>query len=83
MGKGDRRLCLHVLRAVLANSPNSVPPERVFSVLNDTFEDDMDSSHADYIELSLQLQYNGRAVERGPSHRARCRVEAGTALAGD
>ena len=61
VGKGDRRLCLHVLRAVLANSPNSVPPERVFSVLNDTFEDDMDSSHADYIELSLQLQYNGRS----------------------
>ena len=40
---------------------NSVPPERVFSVLNDTFEDDMDSAHADYIELSLQLQYNGRS----------------------
>ena len=51
----------YVLRAVLANSPNSVPPERVFSVLNDTFEADMDRSHADYIELSLQLQYNGRS----------------------
>ena len=52
-----------MLRAVLllANSPNSVPPERVFSVLNDTFEADMDRSHADYIELSLQLQYNGRS----------------------
>ena len=54
-------LGMDVLRAVLANSPNSVPPERVFSVLNDTFEADMDRSHADYIELSLQLQYNGRS----------------------
>ena len=24
----------YVLRAVLANSPNSIPPERVFSILN-------------------------------------------------
>ena len=63
---GQRR-CInafaYVLRAVLANSPNSVPPERVFSVLNDTFEDDMDRSHADYIELSLQLQFNNRSRE--------------------
>ena len=51
----------YVLRAVLANSPNSIPPERVFSVLNDTFEDDMDNSYSDYIELSLQLQYNNRS----------------------
>ena len=50
-----------VLRAVLANSPNSIPPERVFSILNDTFEDDMDRAHADYIELSLQLQFNNRS----------------------
>ena len=34
---------------------------RRFSVLNDTFEDDMDNSHADYIELSLQVQYNSRS----------------------
>ena len=52
-----------MLRAVLANDPNSIPPERVFSVLNDTFEDDMDSSCADYIELSLQLQFNSRTRE--------------------
>ena len=51
----------YVLRAVLANSPNSIPPERIFSVLNDTFEDDMDNSYSDYIELSLQLQYNNRS----------------------
>ena len=46
---------------MLANSPNSIPPERVFSVLNDTFDDDMASSLADYIELSLQLQFNSRS----------------------
>ena len=51
----------YVLRAVLANSPNSIPPERVFSILNDTFDDDQDSSYADYIELSLQLQFNERS----------------------
>ena len=51
----------YVLRAVLANSPNSIPPERVFSILNDTFDDDQDRSYADYIELSLQLQFNERS----------------------
>ena len=54
----------YVLRAVLANAPNSIPPERVFSVLNDTFDDDMGSSLADYIELSLQLQFNDRSRSR-------------------
>ena len=60
MGKGIDAFAF-VLRAVLANSPNSIPPERVFSVLNDTFEEDMDNSYADYIELSLQLQFNSRS----------------------
>ena len=32
----------------------------LFSILNDTFEDDMDNSLSDYIELSLQLQFNSR-----------------------
>lgn len=59
VGKGVDAFAF-VLRAVLANSPNSIPPERVFSILNDTFEDDMDNSFADYIELSLQLQFNDR-----------------------
>ena len=56
----------YVLRAVLANAPNSIPPERVFSILNDTFEDDMDNSLADYIELSLQLQFNSRSRSAAP-----------------
>ena len=51
----------YVLRAVLANAPNSIPPERVFSILNDSFDNDQDRSLADYIELSLQLQFNERS----------------------
>ena len=46
-----------VLRAVLANSPNSIPPERMFSVLNSTFDDDQKRALADYIEL----QFNERS----------------------
>jgi hypothetical protein len=42
------------------NSPNSIPPERCFSILNDTFDDDQTRSSADYIEYSLQSQYNAR-----------------------
>ena len=57
----------YVLRAVLANSPNSVPPERVFSILNNTFGDDQDRALADYIELALQLQYNKRSRTKFPS----------------
>ena len=52
----------YVLRAVLSNAPNSIPPERVFSILNNTFDDDQDSAHADYIELALQLQFTVGAV---------------------
>ena len=59
--EGEVQAFAYVLRAVLANSPNSIPPERVFSVLNDTFDDDMASSLADYIELSVQLQFNSRS----------------------
>ena len=59
--EGEVPAFAYVLRAVLANSPNSIPPERVFSVLNDTFDDDMANSLADYIELSLQLQFNSRS----------------------
>ena len=51
----------YVLRAVLANAPNSIPPERVFSILNDTFDEDQTRALADYIELSLQKQFNARS----------------------
>ena len=59
--QGEVPAFAYVLRAVLANAPNSIPPERVFSVLNDTFDDDQSSSLADYMELSLQLQFNSRS----------------------
>ena len=40
---------------------DSIPPERVFSILNDTFDDDQTRALADYIELSLQKQFNARS----------------------
>ena len=49
-----------VLRAVLCHSTSSCATERVFSILNDTFTEDQRSARADYMELSLQLQYNSR-----------------------
>ena len=53
-----------VLRAVLAHSPNSCPPERVFSILNDSFDDDQENALADYMEFSLMVQYNERDPRR-------------------
>ena len=53
-----------VLRAVLTHSPNSCPPERVFSILNDTFDEDQKRALADYMELSLMVQYNERDPRR-------------------
>ena len=50
----------YVLRAVLTNSPNSCPPERLFSLFNATYNDDQKSSYADYIELTMQSQFNKR-----------------------
>jgi hypothetical protein len=52
----------YVLRAVLTNSPNSCPPERLFSIFNATYDDDQKSSYADYIELSMQSQFNKRVL---------------------
>ena len=48
----------YVLRVVLTNSPNSCPPERLFSIFNSTYNDDQKSSHTDYIELFMQSQFN-------------------------
>ena len=49
-----------VLRAVLCNSPNAAPPDRLFSVMNDTFTSDQKRAYSDYISLSLKLQFNNR-----------------------
>ena len=50
----------YVLRAVLTNSSNSCPPESLFSIFNATYDDDQKSSYADYIQLSMQSQFNKR-----------------------
>jgi hypothetical protein len=52
----------YVLRAVLTNLPNSCPPERLFIIFNATYNDDQKSSYTDYIELSMQSQFNKRAL---------------------
>ena len=52
----------YVLCAVLTNSPNSCPSERLFSIFNATYDDDQKKSHADNIQLSMQLQFNKRAL---------------------
>ena len=52
----------YVLSVVLTNSPTSCPPERLFSIFNATYNDDQKGSHADYIELSMQSQFNKRAL---------------------
>jgi len=49
-----------VLRAVLTHAPNSAPPERLFSILNDSFGSDQTRARADYIEYSLMRQFNER-----------------------
>ena len=43
----------YVFRAVLTNSPNSCPPECLFSIFNVTYNDDQKRSHTDYIELGF------------------------------
>jgi hypothetical protein len=50
----------YVLRVVLTNSPNSCPPERLFRIFNATYDDDQKSSYVDYIQLSIQSQFNKR-----------------------
>ena len=51
-------------RKILCYSPNSCPPERVFSILSDTFGDDQHNALPDYMELSLQKQFNQRMRDR-------------------
>ena len=38
--RGDLRTWASLLRAVLCHVPNSCPPERAFSILNDCIDDD-------------------------------------------
>ena len=49
-----------MFRTVLTNSPNSCLSERLFNIFNATYNDDQKKSHDDYIELSMQSQFNKR-----------------------
>ena len=40
------------------------PPERAFSILNGSFDDDQKRAQADYMEFSLMIQYNERDERR-------------------
>jgi len=53
------------LRVVGAYPTNSCAPERVFSILNNSFGDDQQSAYADYKAASVMLQFNLRGRERG------------------
>ena len=58
--RGDLRAWASVLRAVLCHVPNSCPPERAFSILNDCIDDDQHNSFADYKKAVVMAQYNAR-----------------------
>jgi len=57
---GDLRAWADALCAVLCHVPNSCPPERAFSILNDSIGDDQTSALADYKKAMVMLQYNKR-----------------------
>ena len=52
-----------VLQAVLTHSPNSCVPEAIFSVLANSFDSNQKNAYADYMEYSLQRQYNNRNAD--------------------
>jgi len=49
-----------LLRAVLCHVPSSCAPERAFSILNHSFGNEQKNALADYMELSMQRQFNKR-----------------------
>ena len=58
--RADLPSTFRMLLAVLTHAPNSIPPERCFSILTNSFDDDQESAYADYMECSTQLQFNNR-----------------------
>ena len=48
------------LKLVLTHVPNSCPPERAFSILNDSVDDDQTNALSDYKKALVMLQYNYR-----------------------
>ena len=69
--KADVPCFFTVLRGVLTHTVNSCSPKAIFSILNDTFDDDMNMSYADYMEYSLQSQYNSRARDQRSKRKAK------------
>ena len=59
-----------MLRAVLRNVPNSCPPERAFSILNDCIDDGQYSAFADFKEAMVMAQYNARGCLLGKAEMA-------------
>ena len=49
-------------KLVLLVQPSSAAAERIFSILSSTFSTSQESSMEDYIQLSVMLQYNYRAL---------------------
>ena len=52
----------YVFGTVLTNSPNSCPECLFFSIFNANYNDDQRRCHTNYIELSMQSQFNKRAL---------------------
>jgi hypothetical protein len=48
------------LRAALCHATNSAPPQRTFSILNDSIGNDQTFAKADYKKALMILQYNNR-----------------------
>jgi len=51
------------LHAVLCHAPKSAPPERAFSILNNTIGDQQARAREDYNKAIMQLQFNSRGRE--------------------
>lgn len=52
----------HTCKLILLVQPSSAAAERVFSLLNNSFNSQQESSLEDYLQLSIMLQYNYRKV---------------------
>jgi hypothetical protein len=58
--RSDLRAWASALRAVLCHVPNSCPPERAFTILNDCIDDGQCNAFADYKKAMVMAQYNAR-----------------------
>ena len=58
--EGDLPNWLKGCKLSLLFQPSSAAAERVFSILQNSFKDQQNSSLEDYIETSVMLQYNKR-----------------------